>query len=105
MDISDLQEAIARKRRERGFTHDPIRLQLLLSEELGEVASELKRIWSKNYDAFDPNALADEIADMFVLLSALASEFEIDLEEAVRSKFFTKDESREWKTAPRATPE
>ena len=43
--------------------------------------------------------MADEIADAFVLLSALATEFDIDLEQAVTSKFLHRDSVREWKSA------
>ncbi len=68
---------------------------------MGEVAKELKRTWSANYDAFNQAQLADEIADVFVLLSALASTFEIDI--AVETKFFDKDGKRTWNMAE-ATP-
>ena len=43
--------------------------------------------------------LASEISDVYVGLSALASAFDIDLEDAVRSKFFGSDASRQWHTA------
>jgi NTP pyrophosphatase (non-canonical NTP hydrolase) len=70
-------------------------------EEVGEIAGELKRLWSKNYDPFDASRLAEEIVDVFCLLSALAHEFDIDLEQAVRKKFFEADGQRTWKTAAR----
>ena len=95
----EIQERIRVERRERGFVTDPIKIHLLLSEEIGEIASELKRLWSLNYDEFDRTRLADEVADAFVLLSALASECEIDLEEAVEAKFFSGDSKRLWKSA------
>ena len=72
---------------------------MLLSEEIGEIASALKRLWSKNYGEFDRDQLQEEIADVFVLLAALATEFDIDIEEAVVDKFFQKDSTREWKSA------
>jgi NTP pyrophosphatase (non-canonical NTP hydrolase) len=97
--LNELQQRIADKRAERGFVTDPIKIHLLLTEEVGEVASELKRTWSKNYDSFNKDRLADELADTFVLLSALATAFDIDLVQAVETKFFGKDAAREWKTA------
>lgn len=76
-----------------------MKILVLLTEELGEVARELKKTWSPNYDEFDPERLAPEIADMFVLLSALASEMKVNLETAVRDKFFRADQDRDWPPA------
>ncbi|MEM8924688.1 MAG: hypothetical protein AAGD35_14390 [Actinomycetota bacterium] len=42
------------------------------------------------------------MADSFVLLTALAAAFEIDLEQAVLSKFFEADGRRGWATAENA---
>ena len=97
-DLPELQQRIREVRKQRGFVTDPLKIQVLLIEEVGEISSELKRLWSKNYDEFSPDRLADEIADAFVLLSALASEFEIDIAQVVESKFFTKDAERFWKS-------
>ena len=80
---------------------DPVKLHLLLSEEVGEIASEIKRLWPKNYDDFNQNRLKEEIADVFVILAALAAEFDIDIEQAVVEKFFQKDGGRGWKSAIR----
>ncbi len=85
-------------RSQRGFVTDPLKIHLMLTEEVGEIAAELKRLWSQNYDEFDRKRLADEISDAFVLLSALASEFEVDLESAIESKFIQSDDKREWKS-------
>jgi len=98
-ELGELQKQIEAIRTERGFTTDPVRLLALLTEEVGEVAGELKKTWSKNYAALDVADLADELADVFVLVSALATKFDIDLETAVRSKFFTADAQRRWATA------
>ena len=98
-ELADLQKTISRTRAERGFVTDPVKIHVLLSEEIGEIASEIKRLWSKNYDDFSRDRLQEEIADVFVLLSALATQFDIDIEEAVVEKFFQKDSTREWKSA------
>jgi len=95
-----LQEQIHRIREERGFTMDPHKIFILLSEEIGEVATELKKGWSKNYDDSDPNKLAEELADVQVCLFAIANQYDINLEDAVKKKFFDKDSKRTWKTAP-----
>ena len=98
-ELRDLQRRIAAVRAERGFTTDPVRLLALLVEEVGEVAGELKKTWSANYPDLVVDELADELADVFVLLSALASEHDIDLGEAVTTKFFERDSTRQWASA------
>ena len=97
--LTDLQKRIADERGKRGFVTDPVKLAVLLSEEIGEIASELKRLWSINYDEFRADRLKEEVADTFVILVALANQFDIDIEEAVEGKFFGKDAQREWKSS------
>lgn len=96
---TELQKRIVGARESRGFTTDPVHLVVLLAEEVGEIAREVKRLWSPNYDSFDPDRLAPEIADVFVLLSALASEAGVDIASAVEQKFFGDDGEREWRSA------
>ena len=98
-ELSDLQRMISEIRSERGFVTDPVKIQVLLSEEIGEIASEIKRLWSPNYDTFDRDRLKEEIADVFVLLVALANQFDIDIEEAVIAKFVEKDGARSWESS------
>ena len=95
----DLQAAIVDERERRGFTTDPVRLLVLLTEEVGELARELKKTWSPNYDTFDRDRLAPELADTFVLLVALASTTGVDVEAAVEEKFFGTDGQRSWKSS------
>lgn len=96
MNVNDLVRKIADKRAERGFVTHPLKIHLLLTEEVGEIAGELKKLWSPNYSSFEREKLASEIADAFCLLSALAHQFNIDLEQAVENKFFRADEDRSW---------
>ena len=98
-DLTELQERIAEERGKRGFVTDPVKLGVLLTEEVGEIASELKRLWSINYGEFRADRLEDEIADAFVILAALADQFDIDIGKAVEGKFFGKDAQREWKSS------
>jgi len=98
-ELSELQARIAVVRAERGFTTDPVRLLTLLVEEVGEVAAELKKTWSANYPDLDVQDLANELADAFTLISALATEFDIDLEAAVTRKFIGADAQRTWQSA------
>ena len=99
MSLTELTQQIVSKRSERGFVTDPLKIHILLTEEVGEIAGEIKKIWSKNYSAFERGKLSEEIADVFCLLAALANEFEVDIEQAVESKFFKADYSRCWRTA------
>ncbi len=78
---------------------DPLKIFIHLNEEVGEIAKELKKTWSKNYEAFDRQKLAAELADVQVCVCALANQFDIDIETAVEEKFIKADSKREWKTA------
>jgi NTP pyrophosphatase (non-canonical NTP hydrolase) len=98
-ELRELQGLVGNIRQERGFTMDPLRIFALLTEEVGEVACELKRTWSPNYEAFSKEDLADELADVLVCLLALANKFEIDVAEALEEKLLRKDGQRTWKSA------
>lgn len=97
--LKEVQSLVHQIRRERGFTMEPLQIFTLLNEEIGEVANELKKTWSKNYDRFCKEKLADEMADVLVCLMALANQYEIDLESAVQSKFVQRDNQRQWRSA------
>ncbi|MFW6016777.1 MAG: MazG nucleotide pyrophosphohydrolase domain-containing protein [bacterium] len=97
--LHELQKLINKKRKERGFVMEPIKIFTLLNEEIGEIAAELKKDWSINYDNLDKDKLAEEIADVQVCLIALANQYDIDIDSAVIDKFFEKDSKRMWKSA------
>lgn len=97
--LSELQKLVNEKRHDRGFVMDPLKIFILLSEEIGEIAAELKKEWSVNYDKLDKNKLAEEIADVQVCLIALANQYDIDINTAVINKFIEKDSKRTWKSA------
>ena len=96
--MKELIQRIVQKREKRGFVNDPLKIQLMITEEVGEISRELKKSWSMNYEDFDKDKLAEEIADTFTLVAALANAFDIDIQEAVESKFFGADEKRKWKS-------
>jgi NTP pyrophosphatase (non-canonical NTP hydrolase) len=54
-----------------------------LMEEVGELASALQRAASQP----DPQALADEFADVLGWLATLANMHDVDLEDALRRKY------------------
>jgi len=96
--LFELQEMIHKKREDRGFVMEPLKIFTLLTEEIGEVAAELKKGWSVNYEKLDINKLAEEIADVQVCLIALANQYDIDINSAVINKFLEKDSRRFWKS-------
>jgi NTP pyrophosphatase (non-canonical NTP hydrolase) len=98
MEVRQLQDMVVAKRSERGFVNDPVRLCVLLTEEVGELASEIKKTWSANYSGTTKEKLSEECSDVFCVLMAMAQAFDIDIEEAVVDKFFSKDEERKWAT-------
>ena len=100
-DLIELQALVHKVRTDRGFTMDPVKVFALLAEEVGEAAGELKRTWSENYRAFSKADMQAELADVMICTLALANQFEIDLEQALRDKMIGGDGSREWKTAPK----
>jgi hypothetical protein len=63
--------------------------------------ARLKKSWSPLYGDLDVERLAPELADVFVVLSALASEYEIELTSAIQSKFFEADAHCRWPRADR----
>lgn len=95
--LKNLQAKVAALRKERGFTQDPERVLLLLVEEVGEVAQQLKRTWSPNYDAFTKNALAEELADVLFVLLGLAELLDVDLGASIEKKT-AQDGERKWKS-------
>lgn len=56
--LVNLQNAIVEVRAQRGFTTDPVRIFTLLTEEIGEIARELKKSWSPNFGPPDDKKLA-----------------------------------------------
>ena len=97
--LQELQSMVGKVRQERGFTMDPVRIFVHLTEEVGEIASQLKRTWSLNYESFSKEDLEEEMADVLVCVLALADRFEIDLERVLMAKFLHKDGQRRWKSA------
>ena len=86
MQCAELQAHITAVRAERGFTTEPLQILAHLLEELGEAGRALKPTWAPIYGDLDPERLASELADVNVLLNALAQAFAIDLEVATLAK-------------------
>jgi NTP pyrophosphatase (non-canonical NTP hydrolase) len=81
--LSQLGEHLERKRRERGFEDSPERLMILLSEEIGEIATEIRKHWK---GLAEPGRAAGEIIDAITYLLRMARQFGIDVESALAEK-------------------
>ena len=81
--LNELAGHVEAKRQERNFEDTPESLMILLTEEVGEIATELRRRWK---DKHDPRRVAHEIIDALTYLFRLAYVFQIDLEKALLDK-------------------
>ena len=98
VDVSRLQEAVARFARERHWEpfHSPKNLVMALTGEVGELVELFQ--WldedASRRVAREPataRAVRDEIADVLLYLVRLAAVLEVDLDEAVRCKLATNE--------------
>jgi NTP pyrophosphatase (non-canonical NTP hydrolase) len=82
---------------DRGFNlEDASKKMLMLTEEVGEVAKAVRKISGLKFDASTSQSdLAEEIADVFIVLLGLASMTGVDVADAVMSKE-KKNSKRSW---------
>ncbi len=98
--LADIQQYVIDMEKERGFSHVGIVEQsLLLVEEIGELCKVIRKHHTamgvdvnKQYD-FDA---AGEIADVLIMLTAVANRLDIDIEKAFRDKE-EQNKQRTWK--------
>lgn len=83
---------------DRGFSlEDASKKMLMLTEEVGEVAKAVRKISGLKFDELTSQSdLAEEIADVFIVLLGLASVVDIDVAKAVNEKE-KKNSKRTWK--------
>lgn len=98
--VKELQEYTKKMLKARGFANQTLEdVMLLLTEELGEVAKEVRKIEHKiKMDVAKSNEqnLANEISDVYILLMSLCVIGNIDLFEAFKEKEKI-NLKREWK--------
>jgi NTP pyrophosphatase (non-canonical NTP hydrolase) len=88
--LKDIQKYVQEMEEERGFANQSmLQPALLLSEEIGELMKCIRKSHAgmgidqnKTYD-FDA---AGEIADILIVLTAIANRFGVDMEKAFREK-------------------
>ncbi len=81
--LNGLLTYLEAKRQERGFEDSPEMLMVLLSEEVGEIATEIRKSWRGLTSA---ERTAHEIIDAMTYLLRIARWFQVDMEAAVREK-------------------
>jgi NTP pyrophosphatase (non-canonical NTP hydrolase) len=95
--LADLQNYVRRLEEERGFAaQTTVEKCLLLGEEIGELFKAVRNAEDIAIDAASPvNEVADELADVMIMLIAVANHSGIDLETAFREKE-EKNKTRSW---------
>ena len=87
--VSDIQKYISKMMETNNFYNTPLELFCYLTEELGELAKEIRKTeknmdmdLNKKYDS----CLEHEIADVFIYLLAICNSYNIDLFKSFKSK-------------------
>ena len=97
--IKELQNYIKNMIRERGFRTSLLERMCLLTEEIGELAKEVRKTnknigidINKNYNS----NLENEIADVFICLMGMCELLDMDIIQAIKNKEKI-NFKREWK--------
>lgn len=83
MSLGQVQSHVETKRRERRFEEGPERLALLLTEEVGEIATEVRKGWK---NMADPERAGMEVIDALCYTLRLAWCEGVDIEAAITQK-------------------
>lgn len=87
--LDEIQKYITKMMEANGFNNTPLELFCYLTEEVGELAKEIRKM-EKNMDMdvkkeYD-SCLKYEIADVFIYLLAICDSYNINLLEAFKEK-------------------
>jgi len=96
--LRKLQAYIWEMNKSRGFnTEDASKKLVMLIEEVGELAKAVRKLSGMKFtDTTRQTDLAEELADVQIVLLGLASMHDIDMLSAVEAKE-AKNRTREWK--------
>lgn len=97
--IQDFQKYVIQLEKERGFDNQTASQKgLLLGEEIGELFKAIRKHEAglRVDGSSQVHNVADELADVFIYLCAIANRYDIDLEEAFLAKE-EKNKTRVWK--------
>lgn len=97
--LSDLQQYVDEMERERGFIdQSALQTTLLLTEEVGELAKVVRKshagMRTDSSRQYEDDA-ASEIANIFLVATAVANRLGVDIEDAIRAKE-EKNKRRDW---------
>jgi NTP pyrophosphatase (non-canonical NTP hydrolase) len=86
--LADLQQAVARLTKERGWDERSLaEIYLLFTEEVGELAKEVRYHEGIQRDASrPPSVIQSEFADVLIILLDLANRAGVDLDQAYHAK-------------------
>lgn len=87
--LNEIQEYITKMMQTNGFNNTPLELLCYLTEEVGELAKEIRKT-EKNMDMDIKkeygSCLKHEIADVFIYLLAICNSYNINLLKAFKDK-------------------
>lgn len=87
LDLAAIQHALAAWSTRTGRARDPLRQMLMLAEETGEVATEIRALEGfSRHGPGDAGRLAAELADVVIVACTLANLHRVDLAAAVAAK-------------------
>ncbi len=86
--LADLQAYVRAMEVERGFDgQNVLEKLLLLNEEVGELCKAVRKAQGISMDETAVvGGVAEEMADVLILLCAIANRYDVDLEDAFRAK-------------------
>jgi NTP pyrophosphatase (non-canonical NTP hydrolase) len=96
MEVKEVQQVVDRWIKDNGVRYfNELTNMAILTEEVGELARIISRKYGEqSFKPSDSNNLSDEIADVFFVLTCIANQTGVDLEEAFR-KNIEKKSSRD----------
>ena len=95
--LADYQAYVIAMELERGFDRQgPLEKCLLLGEEVGELFKAVRKVEGIAIDAESKvGRLAEEMADILIVLCSIANRYDVDLEQAFRDKE-ERNKTRRW---------
>ena len=96
--LADVQKYVQEMEKERGFSeYANMHTAFLLGEELGELFKAIRKAEKLRIDKNSKvTSVAEELADILIYISSLATRYGISLEQAFRDKEEI-NKKREWK--------
>jgi NTP pyrophosphatase (non-canonical NTP hydrolase) len=86
--LTDIQQYVSELEQERGFAdQDVLKKCLMLGEEVGELFKAIRKHQKMSIDpASKTSSVADELADLLIMMCSIANRIDVNLEAAFRQK-------------------